>query len=52
MFSWSWFAFIVGNMSGVVITMLVLGIFSLGARNDEVAPSVPEKKPEKRRDVH
>jgi len=51
MFTWSWFAFIVGNMSGVVITMLILGVFALGARNDEVQPSV-EKKPEKRRDVH
>lgn len=49
---WSWTAFAVGNVSGVIVTMLILGIFSVGARNDEVQPSVPEKKPEKRRDVH
>jgi len=52
MFSWSWTAFIAGNVSGVFVTLFLLALMHLGARNDEVKPSVPEKKPEKRRDVH
>ncbi len=48
---WSWTAFILGMVAGCVVTVLILGVFALGARNDEVKPSV-ENKPEKRRDVH
>lgn len=51
MFSWSWTAFIAGNVSGVIVTLLLLGLMHVGARNDEIQPSV-EAKPEKRRDVH
>lgn len=51
MWSWSWLSFAAGNVSGVIVTVLLLGLMHIGARNDEIEPMVP-KKPEKRKDVH
>jgi formate/nitrite transporter FocA (FNT family) len=49
---WSWVSFFIGNLSGAVVMFMILGMMEIGARNDDIKPSVPEKKLEKRRDVH
>lgn len=46
---WSWMAFAVGYIAGALSLFFLLGVMHLGARNDEIKPSVPEQSREKQK---
>jgi len=44
---WSWISFILGMLAGAFLLSIVVGVFALGARNDDIQPSIKEKKQRK-----